>query len=463
MELHPKMTNFGRWHEVAALLSSLMFSKYLKSKTPQFSIVLGFLAYTLIGFVLLAMPFMQKVDVPLLDSLFLASSAVSTTGLVTVSISDSYNFGGQFVLMCLIQIGGIGYMTLTSYYLLSTTKTISAWHSKIIGTEFTMPNSIKIRDFLKSVIVFTIVMEILGAISFFVAFKQEGMATLEALWSSVFHSVSSFCTAGFSLFNDSFMSYQNNEHINITISVLAIAGSLGFIVVTDLWNRISRKSKSITFTTKLIFYSFVILLTLGTILVYFTEPATEFGGEKSILSSFFQTMTAMTTVGFNTLDTGALTKPTLLFIIFLMYLGASPSGTAGGMKITTLIAMIAIIWSRVTGKKRISFMHRAIPFERLYVATSTFILYTSVVFFVTFLLCFTEPESLEVILFEVASALGTVGLSTGITGELTLFGKVAITILMFIGRVGVLTFGFALLARRHKASKEEAIQDDIAV
>jgi trk system potassium uptake protein TrkH len=258
------------------------------------------------------------------------------------------------------------------------------------------------------------------------------------------------------------MQFQNNGHINATISILAIAGSLGFIVVTDIWNRITRKSDSLSFTTKLIFYSFIILLTIGTVLIYFTEPATQFDGEKSLLTSFFQTMTAMTTVGFNTVDTGALSKPIIMFIIFLMYLGASPSGTAGGMKITTLIAMLSVIWSRITGRKKITFMNRSIPFERLYVATSTFILYTSIVFFMTFVLCFSESHSLENILFEVASALGTVGLSTGITGDLSVFGKIAITVIMFIGRVGVLTFGFALLARNSK-EEPEIIEDDLAV
>lgn len=436
--------------------------KILNSTTPQLNILLGFLVYVLIGFVLLALPFMQKVDVPLLDSLFISSSAVSTTGLVTISVFDSYNFAGQFVVMCLFQIGGIGYMTLTTYYLLKTTRTISKWHSKIIGAEFTMPKTINIRDFLKSVIIFTIVMEVLGAIVFFIAFKQEGMETMSSIWSSVFHSVSAFCTAGFSLNNDSFMMFKDNALVNVTISILAISGSLGFIVITDLWNRITGKSKKITFTTKMIFYSFIILLSVGTIIIYFSEPATHLNGERSLLTSFFQTMTAMTTVGFNTIDTGALSKPIIMLLIFLMYLGASPSGTAGGMKITTLIAMISILWSRLTGKKKIHFMKRKIPFERLYVATSTFILYTSLVFFMTFLLCFIEQHSLDKILFEVASALGTVGLSTGITGDLSELGKIIITLIMFIGRVGVLTFGFALLSRKIQED-QDLIEDDLAV
>ena len=180
------------------------------------------------------------------------------------------------------------------------------------------------------------------------------------------------------------------------------------------------------------------------------------------MTAFFQAMTAMTTVGFNTIDTGMVSLPVLLLVVFLMYVGASPSGTGGGMKITTLIAMIAVLKSRVFGQKKITFMKRVIPFERLYVATSTFILYTILIFFFTWLLSYTEEATFSQILFEVSSALGTVGLSMGITGGLTEIGKVFIVILMFIGRVGVLTFGFALLARNRR-NEPEFLEDDLAV
>lgn len=362
--------------------------------------------------------------------------------------------------MLLFQIGGIGYMTLTTYFLLFTTKKITHWHSKIIGAEFTMPKSIKINDFIKSVIIFTLAMETLGAICFFIAFKNSGMETVQAIWYGVFHSVSAFCTAGFGLFNDSFESYQDNTFINSIISVLAIAGSLGFIVITDLWYRISGKSKSLSFTSKIIIYGFIILLFTGTTLTYFTEPLVQ--GDSALMSSFFQAMTAMTTVGFNTVATGNLSLPILLLVVFLMYIGASPSGTAGGMKITTLTAMVSVLKSRVLGQKKITFLNRLIPFERIYVATSTFILYTSLIFLFTFLMTYSEKASFEDILFEVASALGTVGLSRGITGDLTEIGKILIIIVMFIGRVGVLTFGFALLAR--KDTNQIAIDEtDLAV
>lgn len=438
------------------------YKKFQISKSPQLNLVWGFFLYTLAGFILLSLPFFHKTTVPFLDSLFISTSAISTTGLVTISVADSFNFFGQLIVMFLFQIGGIGYMTLTTYYLLFTTKKITHWHSRIIGAEFTMPNTIKINDFIKSVIIFTVVMETLGAICFFIAFKNTGMETLQAIWYSIFHSVSAFCTAGFGLFNDSFESYQDNTFINSIISVLAIAGSLGFIVITDLWYRISGKSKSLSFTTKIIIYGFIMLLFLGTSLTYFTEPLVHQSGDSALMKSFFQAMTAMTTVGFNTIATGNLSLPILLLVVFLMYIGASPSGTAGGMKITTLTAMISVLKSRVMGQKKITFLNRLIPFERLYVATSTFILYTSLIFLFSFLMTYSEKANYEDILFEVASALGTVGLSRGITADLTDIGKILIIIIMFIGRVGVLTFGFALLARKNN-NQLDVDETDLAV
>lgn len=434
------------------------YKKFQVSHTPQVNILLGFLMYTVLGTLLLSIPWLHNVDITFIDNLFIATSAVSTTGLVTISVFDSYNMAGQIVVLGLFQVGGIGYLTLTTYFLLRTTNHIGRWHSKLLGTEFTMPKTIKISDFLKSVVMFTLVMEVLGAIAFFIAFYQDGLGIPKALWFSIFHSISAYCTAGFSLFNDSFIGFRDNLLINTTISVLAIAGSLGFIVITDFWYRITKKSATLSFTTKIILIGFVVLLTIGTSITYFAEPLVS----RSLSTSFFQAMTAMTTVGFNTVDTGQLTLPILLLVIFLMYIGASPSGTAGGMKITTLIALIAILFSRISGRKKISFLRRKIPFERLYVATSSFILYTSLIFLFTFILSFTEVFEFKDLLFEAASALGTVGMSTGITSDLSTLGKLSIVCLMFIGRVGVLTFGFALVGRKQAEDFSE-IETDLAV
>ena len=448
----------GRYKRVAT-----RYRRFRVRNSPQRNLVYGFLLYTLVGFVLLSLPWLQKQPTALLDNLFIATSAISTTGLVTVSVFDSYTWLGQFVVMLLFQIGGTGYLTFTTYYLLTTTKTITHWHERLLNTAFVMPREIKIQDFLKSVIVFTVAMETLGAIAFFIAFKLEGIETGFALWSSVFHSISAFCTAGFGLYNDSFMGFRDNVLVNVIISVLAITGSLGFIVVTDLWYRLKGKSETLTFTTQIILYGFLILLGAGTLLVYVYEPEMqELGGLEKWLASFFQAMTATTTVGFNTSDTGALALPILLFVIFLMYIGASPSGTAGGMKITTLTAVVSLVKSRLRGEKKITFLGRAIPAERIYVATATFIFYVSLISIFTFLLTFSEEASFQNILFEVASALGTVGLSAGITGDLSSFGKAVLIVTMFVGRLGVITFGLAVLARKMR-SDVVAIEDDIAI
>ena len=431
-------------------------------QSPQLNLVWGFFLYTLIGVVLLSLPIAHKEAVPFVDNLFAATSAVSTTGLMTVSTFGTYNFFGQLVLVALFQIGGIGYMTLTTYFLLFTTRQLTPWHTRLLGAEFTMPQTIRMDDFIKSVIVFTLVMETLGTVGFYFAFEALGKGFWDTLWFAIFHSVSAFCTAGFSLFDEGFVPFQADPLINALVAVLAIAGSLGFIVITDVWYRITGRSRATSFTTRLIVVGFSMLLIGGTVLIYLTEPLMQVGEGSPLLKSFFQAMTATTTVGFNTVDTGALRLPILLAVTFLMYVGASPSGTAGGMKVTTLIAMFSVLKSRILGERKINFLQRVIPFERLYVATSTFVLYTSLIFLFTLLLSFTEVIPLDRLLFEVASALGTVGLSTGITGDFTTYGKLMIVVLMFIGRVGVLTFGFALLARR--ANPEiEFREDDLAV
>lgn len=426
------------------------YRRFQISLSPQQNLLYGFLSYTLLGWGLLCLPVFQKQGVAALDSLFIATSAISTTGLVTVSIFDSYTWPGQLVIMLLFQIGGIGYMTFSSFVLLSRKSPLTHWHQRVLNTEFTLPRGFDIKDFLKAVIIFTIIIETIGALCFYIAFTREGVDHNFAIWSSIFHSVSAFCTAGFGLYNNSFEQFAGNTGINTIISVLAICGSLGFIVVTDLWNRISGKTKHITFTTKIIFGVIITLLTLGTIMIYFFEPSVNQLGDYKLMASFFQSMTALTTVGFNTVPIGRFSLSVMLIIVFLMYVGASPSGTGGGLKSTTLTALIAIMWSRIRNNRQVTFLGKVIPVERLSAATSIFILYASVIFISTFLLTLSEDFPLDQILFETTSAIGTVGLSTGITGSLSAFGKVVIILVMFAGRLGLLTFGLAILARKEQ-------------
>jgi trk system potassium uptake protein TrkH len=441
----------------------MQYRKFQISLSPQQNLLFGFATYASIGCLLLCIPVFQTQPIGWIDNLFTATSAISTTGLVTLSIADNYTWWGQAIILALIQIGGVGYMTFTSFVMLSFKSNLTHWHQRVLNSEFSMPKGFRIQDFLRAVIVFTILIETLGAVALFIAFRDAGVEHNFAIWSSIFHSVSAFCTAGFGLYNNSFELFVDNVPVNLILSVLAIFGSLGFIVVTDFWNRVTQKTKAISYTTKIILLVTFTLSTAGTIMIYFFEPSIQhFSAGTRWMVSFFQSMTALTTVGFNTVPLSGIVLPVLLVIVLLMYVGASPSGTGGGMKSTTFVALIAIMISRIRGKSSVTFLGKTIPLERMYVATSTFILYSSVLFAATFLLSVTESFSLEQILFETTSAIGTVGLSVGITSSLSAAGKLILVAVMFVGRLGVITFGLAILAKRKKITTKED-EADLAV
>ncbi|WP_317174196.1 TrkH family potassium uptake protein [Nonlabens antarcticus] len=391
------------------------------------------------------MPFSRKTDLSIVDMFFASTSAISTTGLLTLSMADDFTLFGQMVIMLLFQIGGIGYMTFTTYILINTSRKASQWRTRILGAAFSIPNTLKLQPFLKSVIIYTILFETLGTVFFYIGFADQDWGFWERLYNSLFHSISAFCTAGFSLFNSGFTEYVGDGWINFTISFLAIAGSLGFIVFTDLWLKLTQKAHRVSFTSKLIVSGFSILLIIGTVITFFAEPeVVALDMPTRFYAAFFQPMSAMTTVGFNTMDFGAYGLPVVMITIMLMYIGASPSGTSGGLKITTLVATIAYLRSKLKNSVDVTFLNRHIPNERVSVAVSTFIFYFMISFLGILLLTFTEIQPLEKIAFEVLSALGTVGLSMGITADLTLFGKIVVIFLMFVGRLGVLTFGLAI-------------------
>ena len=438
------------------------YLKFHLRLNPQQSLFFGFFMYMVLGWIFLSLPFSQKIPTDFIDTLFTSTSALSTTGLATVSTFDNYTFFGQFIILTLIQIGGIGYMTLTTYILLSTTKQITHWHKKILHNEFTMPKEFKIQDFLKSVIVFTFTIEIIGAILFYFAFRPIHSDTFFTVWTSIFHSVSSFCTAGFSLYNTSFEAYATNTFLNGIVLFLTISGGLGFIVVTDIWYYFSKKSNSISFTTKMITLSFFGVLFIATAITFFGESTIQhYPVFERLEIAAFQTVNAISTAGYNSIPLSNLTLGVLLTIIFLMYVGAAPSSTGGGMKITTLTAVIAIVKSKVRNQAKVTYLGTKISADRLEMAVSTFIFYTAILFFSVFLLSFTENHSLEKLLFEATSAIGTVGLSMGITGSLSVWGKIILISIMFIGRVGVITFGLAILAKKqHKKIDNET---DLAV
>ncbi len=425
----------------------------LRTIDPVRFVVLGYMTYILVGFVLLCAPFMHINPVLPLDNLFIATSAVSTTGLATVTVCDGYNFWGQLVILTLIQLGGIGYMTFSSFVILSTRKNLDDRSKSIAHVVFGIPKGFRIEKFIISVIGFSFAIELFGAVGLFFVFSRAGVEN--PVWQAVFHSVSAFCTAGFSLLPTSFEGLAGNVWLNVVISVLSIIGAMGFIVCVDIWHLILGKEKHVTLTTKVIISITFWLIVVGSALMFLTET---YGGgvapDNRIMFSFFQAMTAQTTVGFNTVALSAMSKSSVMLLCILMIIGASPSGTGGGLKTTTFSVMWGLIKSAVKGEEGVRILGANVPEDRVKTAMASLGLYVSTLAVGTYFLTLTEPGSFLDIFFEAASALGTVGLSMGITPGLGVLGKIVIIIMMYIGRVGPLTFGTALYV------KPELIFDD---
>jgi len=421
----------------------ISFEKIIEKKDPIKILTLGYLTYMIIGFFMLMLPFSTDLEVSWLDNLFIAVSAVSTTGLATVGTGSSYSFFGELVILILIQLGGIGYMTFGSFIILQTGHRISSTRAKMTRTAFPLPETFSIVSFLRGVIVFTVGVEIIGAVLLSYFFWTEGFEN--PIWSGIFHSISSFCTAGFSLNPDSFESLRDHVPINLILSVLSLCGAVGFIVAVDLWERMRGRRQTLLFTSKVILLITSTFLAGGTLLISAIETSIQNLplGER-ILTAFFQTMTATSTVGFNTVSIGNLGPDTIMLIYFLMIFGASPSGTGGGLKSTTFSALYGLVKSTLKRNEVISFLGRKIPPKRLQLAASSFVFCAFIVGLSVFILSATENAPFDKILFEAISALGTVGLSMGLTGDLTSIGKWVVIGLMVIGRVGVLTFGLAV-------------------
>ncbi len=433
---------------------------FAKNIDPTRLLFFGYLSYVLIGWTILCIPFSMTTNINPLDNLFTTVSAISTTGLVTVSVSDSYTLFGQIIIIILIQIGGIGYMTFGSFIILSQKKEINDVRKKVLETSFSLPKHFSIFKFVRSIVIYTIIVEFVGAIVLFFIFLSEDRGT--PFWNAIFHSISSFCTAGFSLFNDSFELYKNHFWLNFIVSILSILGAIGYIVVIDFWLMIKGKQKTITQTSKIILSITFILIIFGTFIIFITEPSVQsYEPAERILVSFFQSMTSLTTVGFNTIPIGKLGLSVLFLLNVFMIIGASPSGTGGGIKSTTLSAVLGVLFSTLKKKDDIYFRNKKIPYERVIHATCTVVFYILILFLGIYLLSLSEKFDFTQLFFEAASALGTVGLSTGITGNLTAIGKIIITVLMFIGRLGPTSFGTALFYRFDSKSDEK--DDDLVV
>ncbi len=433
---------------------------FLRNMHPVKLVFLGYISYIVTGWLLLCLPFTMYTGVSTLDNLFIATSAVSTTGLATTSVSGSYTFAGQFLIMALIQLGGIGYMTFSSFVILAQKKTLSGKRSEISEAVFSLPKTFVVEKFIRSVIIFTFVIELAGAAALYPIFRTAGVET--PLWSAIFHSVSSFCTAGFGLYDNSFECFTDNFWLNFIVAVLSYLGAVGFIVCVDVYRRLTAKTDCMTLTSRIILWTTFWMTVTGTAVIFLSETSiSAMPPYERLMAAFFQAMSAMTTVGFNSVGIGALSQATLMLLTILMVIGASPSGTGGGLKTTTFSAFLGLMRSTIIGRKEVTFWGKPIPEERIQTAVASLGFYLACLLIGAFILTLTEPQAFEKILFEAASALGTVGLSTGITSSLTVLGKIIVILLMFVGRLGPLSFGMALTFRPNASERDS--DNDLAV
>ncbi|ROO29177.1 potassium transporter KtrB [Salinisphaera orenii MK-B5] len=436
---------------------------FLGRQRPVRLVAGGYALYVLIGFGLLCLPWAQEAeDVAWLDHLFIATSAVSTTGLASISSADSYSFFGELVITGLIQLGGIGYMTLGSFFMLAVRHRLDSLHTKVARQAFVLPRGMELARFIRGVVLFTFVIEAIGAAILVPAFMAADVPA--PVWNGIFHAISAFCTAGFSLFNTSLEGFRDNVVINLTIAALSILGALGFIVMSDVWRLARGRPGRVSLTSVIILRVTFGLMIVGTLLIGLTDDALAAlpMGERW-LAAFFQTMTAMTTVGFDTYAINDMALASLLLIVVAMVIGASPSGTGGGVKSTTAAVFLGAIVAMLRGRERIVLAGREIDTARVNSALAAFAFYMICLITGTFALLLTQAGGFVPLIFEATSAIGTVGLSLGATATLDDTGKWVIIVLMFLGRLGPLTAGLALLPSPQDARRLRARREDLAV
>jgi len=456
-------------------LKTIRYSQRIiqRSIHPTRVLALSFMLLILAGTILLLLPKATYNGISLIDSLFTATSAVCVTGLIVVDTGTYFTKFGQFIIMILIQLGGLGIMTFTTFFALLLGGGIGIKERFFLSEIFSEKNYSKISSTIVRILLLTLSIEGIGALALYhflpdSIFKDES----EKIFCAIFHSISAFCNAGFSTFSNNLMEIKYNIPSIFTIATLFILGGLGFFVLSELIEkpflkmlrqikflrrRIPPQMIVLTLHAKLTLITTLILIFSGTVLFLLLEFNNTLKGESfanKIFHSFFQAVTPRT-AGFNTLDISKIGITTSLFIMLLMWIGASPGSTGGGIKTTSFAVIVLKIISIVTGKERVEIFHKQVNEDSITRAFASALLSILFITTFTFILTITEKNLNFIdIFFEVVSAFGTVGLSRGITSNLTNFGKLIIIITMFIGRIGPLAFSFALFGKVEKRNYE---------
>jgi len=425
--------------------------------TPMQLLTIGFTVLILLGAFLLMLPISTAnyESQSFVDALFTSTSAVSTTGLIVVDTGTYYSLFGQIVILILIQIGGLGYMVLFVMFTLVLRSKLSIIGKKYLRESVSSLPKVDMIKFVKLTILFTLFFEVLGTILYLVIWVSD-FSFFDALYFSLFHSVSAFCTAGFSLFPDSLSSYSTNWLINLNTYILIISGSIGFFVLYDVSHYLKALFKGdfirrITLHSKIVLVTSLVLYVVPTIMIFFIEYG-KFSNNiiDQWIFSAFQSISASTTVGFNTIDIGSMADSSLFILTILMIIGASPGSTAGGIKTTSLIIFSKFSLAALRDSDSISIFKRSVNYSFFKKASAQIFIAILAVIFFTILLTISEKLDFIKIIFEAASAFGTVGLSAGITAKLTSFGKIYLIALMLIGRVGPLVIGLSLIPKTNK-------------
>jgi len=422
---------------------------------PPKILVVGFASIILIGAILLTLPAATTNGhgLSFLNALFTATSATCVTGLVVVDTGTTFTIFGQIVILSLIQVGGLGFMTFATFFALLLGKKISLKERILLQESLNNLSMEGIVRLARRIIIFTGVIEFIGALILTIRFSFD-MPLSKAIYFGIFHSISNFNNAGFDLMGEfhSLTGYVEDPTVTLTVCLLIILGGIGFIVMNELYEY--RAIKRVSLHTKIVLLTSAILVIVGTIGIFLLEYSNHLTLKPlsltgKILGSLFQSVTART-AGANTLSIGDLTQSSLLLIILLMFIGASPGSTGGGIKTTTFTTLIGAVWSQIRGKEDVIFYRQRIEYETIYKALTVTFSGLFLVMFMTLVLTISEKgHEFLAILFEVTSAFATVGLSMGLTPELSDIGKILIMLTMFAGRVGPLTIAFAVTMRRN--------------
>lgn len=444
----------------------------LNLKTKPTQLIAGsFLGVILVGALLLMTPSatVEQGGLSFTDALFTSTSAVCVTGLIVVDTATVLSLFGQIVVLVLIQLGGLGILTIATLFALYLSSGLGVGQMALLKGSVGETRTSETFRTIKRIVAITFSIEALGTIAYFVSWESYIDDSWTRFFFALFHAVSAFCNAGFSLFTNSLADKPNmlNVGVNITTICLIIIGGLGFTTIWELMrgnpNRKLRHWK-LSIHTKLVLYSTFFLITAGTIGFLFLEWSGVLTGldfSDKMMVSVFQSVTTRT-AGFNSVDIRGLDISTTIIFLSLMFIGASPASTAGGIKTTTVSVLILSVWSTITGKREVEFSGRTIRTETVFTALSVLVLATVSLFIFTLILTITEDHLFVDLLFEEISAFATVGLSRGITPSMSTIGKFVLIVSMFVGRVGIVTLALAF-ARSRSTTKYKYPTESVIV